>query len=48
MKMKRNEFFKHISSDKMPDIEQVRENCINQTANKTAEKNKGTHGRKQL
>ena len=28
--MKRNEFFKQISKYKMPDIEQVRENCINQ------------------
>ena len=34
MKMKRNEFFKHISGDKMPDLKQVRLNCINQTAAK--------------
>lgn len=30
--MKGNEFFKHISDDRMPDIEQVRLNCINQKA----------------
>jgi len=37
--MKRNEFFKNISGDRMPDIEQVRANCLNQAADKILTEN---------
>jgi len=39
--MKRNEFFKNISSDRMPDIEQVRANCLNQATISMSAENAG-------